>query len=260
MGLKGADVRTSFEEIENGVKGAIDYLRANLHVKKLANLPYPSLLVPLAVFFATSGSKGVKLTDQQRGALSRWFWKSCFSRRLSAGVLRNLKRDITEMTALRTKGTSSIDSFSASVSEDYFLEQSFTIGTVHTKTLILLLANKSPKSFISGAPVDLGPVLQAYNREEFHHLMPRSFLKTAGRTTAEINRLANFAIISADDNKQLGGVAPSIYKSKMPAPSIDGILEAALCPHSLFDDDYDAFIRARAKALTDNALALMAGS
>lgn len=257
MGLKGADVRTSFDEIENGVKGAIDYLRANLQVKKLANLPYPSLLVPLAVFFATSGSKGVKLTDTQRTSLSRWFWKSCFSRRLSAGVLRNLKRDITEMTALRTKDASSIDSFSAAVNEDYFLEQSFTIGTVHTKTLILLLANKAPKSFISGAPVDLGPVLQAYNREEFHHLMPRSYLKAAGRSTAEINSLANFAIISADDNKQLGGVAPSIYKAKMPTSSVDAILEAALCPHSLFDDDYDAFIHARAKALTDYASALM---
>ncbi len=258
MGLKGADVRARFDEIENGVKGAIDFLRTNLSVKTLANLPYSSLLVPLAVFFAAPDTKTVNVSDSQRIAIERWIWKSCFSRRFSAGVLRNLKRDIDEMAALRKDGTSRIDSsFAVTLDEEYFIDQSFTIGTVHTKTLILLLANKRPRSFISGSSVDLGPVLQAYNREEFHHLMPRKFLKDQGRTTTEINRLANFAIISAADNKKLGGDAPSVYKKKMPAGAIDVILGAAACPNSLFDDDFDAFIRARAKALADYAKSLM---
>lgn len=257
MGLKGADVRARFDEIENGVKGAIDFLRNNLQVRRLSNLPYPTLLVPLAVFFATSENKGVKLSDEQRRALERWFWKSCFSRRFSAAVLRNLKRDILEMTSLRQDQKSSIDAFSASVASDYFLDQAFTIGTVHTRTLILMLANKGPRSFISGSSVDLGPVLQAYNREEFHHLMPRSFLKNLGRDTSDINRLANFAIISADDNKQLSGDAPSVYKAKMPGMFADEILEAALCPHSLFDDNFDAFMEARARVLSEFADGLM---
>ncbi|MFC9434642.1 DUF262 domain-containing protein [Nocardia sp. NPDC057030] len=257
MGLKGVDVRARFDEIENGVKGAIDFLRDNLVVKTLANLPYPALLVPLAVFFATADRKSVKMSDSQRVSLERWFWKSCFSRRFSAGVLRNLKRDISEMIELKSLRASSLDSFTVKIDSEYFMDQSFTIGTVHTKTLILLLANRRPKSFISGASVDLGPVLQAYNREEFHHLMPRSFLKKLGRTTAEINRLANFAIISAIDNNQLSGDAPSIYRKKMPPSGIDEILESAICPNSLFDDDYDAFILSRAKALAQYAESLM---
>jgi len=257
MGLKGADVRARFDEIENGVKGAIDFLQANLRVRKLANLPYPTLLVPLAVFFASPGKKGVKLKDGQRETLERCFWKACFSRRFSAAVLRNLKRDITEMKALREKAASSLDSITASVDRDYFLDQSFTIGTVHTKTLILLLANRGPRSFVSGSPVDLGPVLQAYNREEFHHLMPRSFLRNLGFGTGEINRLANFAIISAQDNKILAGDAPSIYKSRMSNTAVDGILESALIPHSIFDDDFDRFLEARAESLAEYAQSLM---
>lgn len=257
MGLKGAEVRAKFDEIENGVKGAIDFLRNNLSVKTLANLPYPSLLVPLAVFFATPDSKGVKLSDAQRGSLERWFWKSCFSRRFSAAVLRNLKRDIDEILKLKATGASELDSFTVALDEEYFIDQAFTIGTVHTKTLILLLANRGPRSFISGAAVDLGPVLQAYNREEFHHLMPRSFLKEQGLGTTDINRLANFAIISAMDNKTLGGVAPSAYRKKMPPETIDDILISAVCPNSLFDDEYDVFIRARAKSLMDYSKSLM---
>ncbi|WP_157415653.1 GmrSD restriction endonuclease domain-containing protein [Agromyces allii] len=258
MGLKGADVRARFDEIENGVKGAIDFLRKNLRVHRLINLPYSALLVPLAVFFATPGSKGVDVSTAQRESLERWFWKACFSRRFSAGVLRNLKRDIDEMISLRKNGASALDKIAASTDAEYFADQSFTIGTVHTKTLILLLANKDPKSFVSGAGVDLGPVLQAYNREEFHHLMPRSFLKKKGISTSDINSLANFAIISAQDNKRLGGVAPSVYKKKMDVGSVDAILEAALCPHSLFDDDFHTFIEARARTLADYANKKMA--
>ncbi|MBJ7336814.1 hypothetical protein [Mycolicibacterium sp.] len=197
------------------------------------------------------------MSDAQRGTIERWIWKSCFSRRFSAAVLRNLKRDIDEMVILRNDGASELDSFSVALDQDYFFDQAFTIGTVHTKTLIMLLANRGPRSFVSGASVDLGPVLQAYNREEFHHLMPRSFLKALGRTTTDINRLANFAIISAMDNKMLGGEAPSIYRKKIPSDAIDGILSSAVCPNSLFDDDYEAFIQARAKALVEYAKSLM---
>lgn len=120
-----------------------------------------------------------------------------------------------------------------------------------------MLAHKGPRSFISGQIVDLGPVLQAYNREEFHHLMPRSFLKKLGKTTTDINRLANFAIISSIDNKVLSGDAPSEYRKRMPVAAVDEIIAAAICPNSLFDDDYEAFTRARAKALLEYARELM---
>lgn len=257
MGLKGVDVRSRFDEIENGVKGAIDFLRKNLAVRNLSNLPYPALLVPMAVFFATPDGKTIPLGDDQRRTLEQWFWRSCFSRRFSAGVLRNLKRDIQEAGKLRLGETSQLATINAVVDGEYFTDQGFTIGTVHTRTMILMLANRLPRSFVSGTRVDLDRVLQGYNREEFHHLMPRAFLKSIGKSSSEINRLANFAIISAADNKTLGGVAPSAYKVKMPPASIDAILDSAACPHSLFDDDYERFLKARADRLVSFANDLM---
>lgn len=83
--------------------------------------------------------------------------------------------------------------------------------------------------------------------------MPRAFLKDQNRTTSEMNRLANFAIISAADNKTLGGVAPSSYKDKMATKSLDQILDAVLCPVTLFDDNYDVFLQERAARLRDYA-------
>ena len=59
MQLKGEEVRDRFEEIVNGIQGAIDFLRTNLDVHSLQNLPYATFLVPLSVFFATEGNKTV---------------------------------------------------------------------------------------------------------------------------------------------------------------------------------------------------------
>lgn len=254
VNLRGSEVRDRFDDIENGIKGAIDFLRKNLNVEALANLPYPSILVPLAVFFA---GKSVKMSDEQRGMLIKWFWRACFSRRYSAGVIRNLNRDIEEAAELREGKAITLADFAADVDTDFF-KQSFALGTVNTRTFILLLASANPLSFVSGATITLSKVLQAYNRNEFHHLMPQAFLKELGASIREINLLANFAIISATDNKILGGIAPSEYRRKMPTAKLSLILSRALCSEILFTDHYEDFIEDRANRLVEAARLVMA--
>lgn len=250
LSLNGAEVRDRFDEITNGIKGAVDFLRSDLHVESLQNLPYPTLIVPLAVYFAAPNSTSVSLTGIQRAELVRWFWRSCFSRRFSAGVLRNLNRDVSEVLKLRATGELNLAAIPWSVDRELFIESRFTVSSVTTKTFILMLANGLPLSFVSGSRVSLGKVLRHYNRKEFHHLYPQKFLKNQGRTTDDINRLANFAIISAADNKALGGVQPSRYKSKMPDSKMDTILSSAYIDSAaLFADDYDAFLKSRADKL-----------
>jgi hypothetical protein len=77
-----------------------------------------------------------------------------------------------------------------------------------------------PRSFVSGSRVGLDRVLKDYNRNEFHHLFPKKFLRDQGRETWEINRLLNFAFMSRADNNTLGGAAPSEYRSRMDESSI----------------------------------------
>lgn len=250
--INGSTVREHFREIVNGIQGAIDFLRRNLQVRSLSNLPYSTMLVPLTNFFAVPDRTSVKLTDNQRRVLVRWFWRSCFSRRYSAGTIRNLNRDIAEAAKLRDGESSSLDDIPTEVTESFF-RQRFTVNSVHTNTFVLLLANRKPRSFVSGAPIDLGKVLQSYNRNEFHHLYPQAYLKSIGTPTANINMLANFAFVSSADNKTLGGCRPSEYKLKMPQSSISEILKHADCPENLFSDDYGKFINHRTKFLARSA-------
>lgn len=252
MELNGENVRKNFDLITNGIKYAIDYVRTNFKVERLANLPFSTQLVPLCVLFAVPGNKEAAYNDEQRQRINRWFWRSSLSRRYSSGVLRNLKTDIEEMANLRDGKETKLGEFPVSISEEFFRENVFGIGNVNTKTFILMLASHRPRSFISGAVVDLAEKLKDANRSEFHHLMPRQFLKESGQMQFSESCLANFAFLSRADNRKLGGKAPSQYKSEM-SGDISVTLSAALCPESLFEDNYETFVLERSALLLADA-------
>jgi hypothetical protein len=257
VSLNGATVRTRFDEIRNGVRGAIDFLKNVLNVQSLKSLPYSTQLVPLSVFFAIPGGGSVKTSDSQRQELERWFWRSCFSRRYSSAVLRNLKTDIEEMAKLRDKGASSVSAFTCDVSSAFFLGNTLNTGAVNSKTFILLLAQHKPLSFASGAPVALANVLADYNRSEFHHIYPRSFLRTIDIESDSVNLLANFAFISAIDNKIIGGDAPSVYMARMARNRLSKIAESAFLPEETWTDDFLLFLPERAEMLAAAAKKLI---
>ena len=160
------------------------------------------------------------------------------------------------MKKLRFGKPTNLGGFAMQISDDVFTSNIFTIGTVNTNALVLLLANQKPLSFISGAPIDLGDKLRQSNRAEFHHLMPKAFVQSSSQNAYSPNCLANFAFISRADNRVLGGVPPSSYRKHMPADSAV-IFERALCPEKeLMNDNLEAFIKARAAALRSAAEAL----
>jgi len=250
--VPGQTVRDRFPEVINGIKGALEFLRANCCVHSIESLPFQTILVPLAVFFAAPNGTQVVVNAATRSKIVRWFWRAAFSRRYSSGVLRLLTEDIQQVSALRAGQPSKLGDFNCVVEDAFFTEKAFNIGTVNAKTFVLMLANSSPLSFISGTPLDLAEKLQEYNKTEFHHVMPRSFLKTQTGLKYSVSCLANYAFVSRAENNKLGGDAPSVYKSKM-AANTSNILESALCPESLFKDDYNTFIQERVVKLKSKA-------
>ena len=207
------------------------------------------------MFFAVPGNSEATISDSQRKQINQWFWRSAFTKRYSSGVLRSLNVDIEEMRLLREQGTSNLGNFSADVKKEFFLENSFGMGNVNTKTFILMLATKGPLSFKSGIAVDLAKTLKASNRAEYHHLMPKAFLRSSGQDTHDEGILANYAFLSRADNRALGGDPPSVYKAKMPVDHAE-ILERALVPPELFNDDYNDFVVRRAQLLMGYARTL----
>ncbi|MEU6385551.1 DUF262 domain-containing protein [Streptomyces bauhiniae] len=256
IGLTGSDVRSRFPLVENGIRGAIDFLRTQLGVETLENLPYPTLLVPLSVFFAEPDGKQVRYRDETYSAIHRWFWRSCFSGRYSGQTIRSARADIIAMHALKEGKSSDLGNFTSIIGSEYFKDSVFRVNSAATKAFVLLLTQKKPKSFISGAYVQMGEVLQNYNRSEFHHLFPKKFLAESNTPDALVNCLANFCVLSRSENNQIGGARPSVYKSLMPGEVTD-ILASAVCPNSLFSDDFGKFIDERSEMLAAEANRLM---
>jgi hypothetical protein len=260
IGLNGSDVRDRFDEVENGIKGAIDFLRTQLGVETLRNMPYPAMLIPLSVYFATPGETQIVLPAPARRTLERWFWRSCFSERYSGQTNRVARNDIADMIKLRDGLETTLGTFAIPVDlHEFFFETVFRLGSARSATFVLLLASKEPRSFISGSNVDLAAVLQSYNRHEFHHMYPRAPLREDEVPDNRINCLANICILSRADNNKIKRKRPSEYKALMPTgESLEPILAGAVTTETLFTDDFETFCDERAEMLAEIAAALIA--
>ncbi|QIA30032.1 DUF262 domain-containing protein [Flavonifractor plautii] len=214
MDLTGEQVRDHFEEIRNGLKSSIDFLQQELNLYSLFYVPYPAMLVSLVKFFGSAKTNGQLYTDKQRRQLIKWFWRSCFSRRYSSGVNSAHQSDLAAMTKLRADENFDISSFKCEITPAFFVDNQFNVNTVNTKTFIAMLASNSPRSFISGANVDLTVTLKQSSTKEFHHIFPDKYLQRLGKNRKEIYPLVNFCFLNNADNQKIKDKAPSEVVSR----------------------------------------------
>lgn len=246
--LNGSKVRSEFETVITGIKGAIDFLRKNFHIETLTNLPYENILVPLSVFFADQPDVQHKMKDVSRRELTQWFWRTCFTRRYNSQPIKNMREDVFEIGKLKSGQSSKLAQVPFNLTTRLFLENSFRLNSVLSKSFILMLAQAVPRSFISGQKLDLRSALKEYNRNEFHHIYPRSFLRSSTQNQIDDTCLANISFMSRTDNNALGGAAPSVYRAKLPN-DVKDIMNSNFLPNNTFLDDYEEFTTARADLL-----------
>lgn len=257
MNLSGEMIRDSFEPIKNGLKSTIDFLKQQLNLYSIQYLPYPSMIVSFVKFFGSGKTNGQLYTDKQRRQLIKWFWRCCFSRRYSNGVNDAHKTDLAAMARLRANEKEDLCTFKCDITSAFFLANQFSITSVNTKTFIALLASKGPRSFISGAKVDLSTTLKQASAREFHHIFPDKYLQHLGKVKKEIYPLANFCFLNNADNQKIKDKAPSDYVALLNPDSISEVLGAAICPPDTFTMDYDEFLNARARLLLEYANSLI---
>jgi hypothetical protein len=255
--LSGTEVRRRFTEIKKGITGAIDFLRISLKASSTQILPFKTIIIPLSVYFATTNDQDTHPNSEIQKVLTRWAWKTFFSRRYSKR-LEQLNQDIKEVIKIKAGGAHNLGGFNVDLNEDFFVKSPFNLTNVNTKVFVLMLASENPLNFINGSSVTMEPVLRNCNKKEFHHIYPRSFLLSQSIPNKDINSLVNFSVISKADNNALGGVSPSTYKAKMPEGDLlIEIMNRALCPEDIFHDDYGKFVKERVDILMQKAWSLM---
>jgi len=248
LSLQGEDIRNRFGEIQNGIIGAIDFLKVQLGISHFKLLPFPGILVPLSCFFATEKKDGVKYTDKQRDCLIKWFWRSIFSRRFSSDVNERQAHDVIEMLAL-LKNENHQFKFPSNENKVDFLRGNFSAGNANSKALIVLLNSMQPKSLLSGSLVKTDDVLKKGSKHEYHHIFPQAHLKALGVTKKEINSLANICFLTRADNNSIKDKSPSVYLSAIPLEKKPEYLSLALCPENTESLGYQEFLIERVKLL-----------
>lgn len=259
--LNGQQIRAAFPKVRNGIMGAIDFMRKQLKIAAIKNLPYSALIITLAVFFAEPDGKEVSYNSKVYDRLKKWFWRSCFTGRYSSQTKKTTIDDIKEVIKLKNGETSTLGEIACNIDKNFFIDNHFRLTNAGAKTFILVLANNNPKSFLSGSSIDLDKVLQKYNRAEFHHIYPKAYLKEQHFSDDEINCLANFCFLSTSENKKIGRKKPSEYVKQMPdGNSLHEILSSAFCLPNAFDDDFKKFVDKRSELLANYAKNLIQDS
>lgn len=251
--VKPEDLVSGMSKLKQAMLATIDFLESEFRIKNIIFVPFPIMLVPLVRFFATT----LKPTADQRASLRKWFWNCTFTQRYKAGTNRLVLEDVGRMIDLAA-GKPAFDKLSSAVDASTFLK-TWRINSTAAKAAICLLAQLEPKSFLTGATVDLSDALSAYNAREFHHIYPKGYLGTQGIHFHEANVIANICMLTSSDNNEISDANPVDYFAEIPATIREDVFQRALIPQSFQDGSkaYADFIKARAELLAKKAAELI---
>jgi hypothetical protein len=119
--------------------------------------------------------------------------------------------------------------------------------------MALILKNHA-RDFISGAEMDFS----TYSNEkiDIHHIFPKDYCLGKRYDKSKWNSIVNKTPISASSNREIGGVAPSIYlgklerKGSVQSTDLDVYVETHWIDHCLLrNNEFQSFIIDRAKKL-----------
>ena len=240
----------------DSVEIAIEYFRNVMRIPVSQLLPFLTLIVLFAYFFYNNGNK--KPNSSQKAELDDFFWRCSLGGRYSSSVESRLAQDVSRIELILNDKSPSYD-WGIDYSPNFLVEKGrFNTSTSFTKAILCIMAYQIPLSFGDNGIVNINnDWLKQANSKNYHHFFPRAFLKKAGISDDDANNIVNITIVDDYLNKQeIGAKPPSKYMDKFRDGNPDLVqtmkthLIGDLEKFGILDDDYETFIRERAKAIS----------
>ena len=177
------------------------------------DLPYSTQLIPLAVLCTLlSENNRIKITSV-KDKIKQWYWCGVFGEMYgSANETRYVYDVVGVMTWLDDP-----EILPRTIQESYFnpgrlLSLQSRLSAAYKGVMALILKNHC-RDFISGREMDFS----AYKAEniDIHHIFPRDYCEKQGFHRAKWNSVVNKTPISYSTNREIGGVAPSVYLKRI---------------------------------------------
>ncbi len=243
----------AWPRVESAIKHAVDYAHTTLRIPASRLMPYPTMLIPLAVWFDAEKQKPKGLAAKQLRSL---FWRIGITGTYSTASGSAHEQDIRRVEQILAGEAPTYDEpFRPPTADDLEHSGTFKPGNAFTRVILCILAAKGPLSFDDASPVVLDNdwLIQA-NSKNYHHFFPKAFLRKRGVDKDRANHVANITIISdALNKKTIRDKPPSRYVPNFTDnPDLVGTLATHLIDpgtDGVLSDDYDTFLANRCKRI-----------
>lgn len=253
-------LKAGWDQAKDGLRFAIDFLRANAGIEDESLLSSPMFIHALAV---VSHIKKNHLNAEEQRALLHWLLVANARGRYGRGSTETLLNE--DLNILFRSGD--IKALMEPVKRQFgrlTIEPGDLAGRGVISPLFslsyLALKDAGAKDWYSG----MGLSLTHQGRLHFvqwHHIIPKSLLKQRGYETGEINEIANMAFITGQTNRRISNKEAASYLPDIVAEQGAAALDAQCVPTdpALWAlDNYRDFLRERRERLAARMNAFIA--
>ena len=218
------------------------------------DLPYTTQFIPLAVLCTILAENNQIKVTNIKNKIKQWYWCGVFGEMYGGANETRYVLDVVGVMDWINDDTK----LPKTVQDSYFnptrlLSLQSRLSAAYKGIMALILKNHC-QDFISGREMDF-TVYKAENID-IHHVFPRDYCEKQGYDKAKWNSVINKTPITYSTNREIGGVAPSVYLSKIEnsgkvtTPDLEKYIsthwiDVACCRI----DDFDGHIINRAKMI-----------
>ncbi|MGN0193878.1 MAG: DUF262 domain-containing protein [Pseudoramibacter sp.] len=218
------------------------------------DLPYTTQLIPLSAICTVLRDENRIYTTTVKNKVKQWYWCGVFGELYGGANESRYANDISQVIKWITEA----GDLPKTVTDFYFnptrLLSLQTRQSAAYKGVMALILKNHARDFISGAEMDFATY--ASEKIDVHHIFPKVYCMAQHYDKAKWNSIVNKTPISASSNREIGGVAPSVYLSRLEkkgsvsSDDLNDYVETHWIDHNLLrNDNFLDFIVDRAKKL-----------
>lgn len=222
------------EPVEKGFRAAAKFLR-QVHIYRVADLPYQGQLVPMAAIFATLGEQADHATVRER--LARWYWCGIFGELYGSAIETRFAKDLLEVPAWALGcGPEPTTVFDGRFRPDRLRSMRTRLSAAY-KGIHALLMGAGAKDFRTGETFEASNFFD--ESVDIHHICPQNWCKKKGVSDAVFDSIINKTPLTARTNRIIGGDAPSVYLGRLERggstapPILPEVLDSHLASHAI---------------------------
>ena len=218
------------------------------------DLPYSTQFIPLSVICTLLIKDNQINQNVAREKIKQWYWCGVFGELYGSANETRYVNDVVEVLDWVKNG----NKIPRTIAESYFnptrlMSLQSRLSAAYKGVMALVYKNHC-KDFISGEEMDF--TLFRNEQIDIHHIFPKDYCVKKNYPKEKWNSVINKTPITASTNREIGGVAPTNYLSKLEKKKkvTQSQLNEHLSSHwvdidSIRSDDFNNHIIFRAKAI-----------